>query len=226
MLLGAPFDDVMSNIVFTWLSAIPTNWLASFFYPTDRSEPTPEEAVRFSRKGDMYRAVILFTYRWIFGNPFNLQFFIADFMLSYGLGSLIGERPAGTKPRRSEFAAHLPWFLGSGIVIRFGPSFLTWFAVVADRCIWRATYIALVDDIVGVMGRPHLKTWQGKLRLVLVQSFVIMLSCYLLLSWKRDLILADENHPDYEAAHAAFDVQEEPVEMSQILENDGDRFLT
>ena len=78
----------------------------------------------------------------------------------------------------------------------------------------------------GVMGRPDLSTWKGKLRLVLVQSFVSRFSCYLLLSWKRDLILADENHPDYESAHAAFEVQEEPVEMGQIFEDDGDRFLT
>ena len=174
----------------------------------------------------MYRAVILFTYRWIFGTPFNLAFFVADFMLSYGLGYVVGERPAGTKPCRSEFVAHLPWFLGSGIVMQFAPSFLTWLAVVADRCIWRATYIALVDDIVGVMGRPHLNTWQGKLRLVLVQSVVIFFSCYVLLRWKRDLILGDKDHPDYEAPHAAFEAQEEPVEMGQIFEDDGDRFLT
>jgi hypothetical protein len=226
MLLGTPFDDAKSNVIFTWLLAIPTNWLASFFYPTDRPEPTPEEAVRFSRKGDMYRAAVLFTYRWIFGTPFSLPFFIADFMLSYGVGSLVGERPAGTKPRRSEFAAHLPWLLGNWIIMQFAPSFLTWFAVVADQCIWRATYTALVDDIVGVMGRPDLSTWKGKLRLVLVQSLVIVFTCYLLLSWKRDLILGDENHPDNEAARAAFGVQEEPVEMGQIFEDDGDRFLT
>ena len=94
-----------------------------------------------------------------------------------------------------------------------------------ERSIWRETYIALVDDLVGVLGRPNLSTWQGKLRLVLVQAFVIMFSCYLLLSWRRDLILGDPNYLENEAARAAFKVQEEPVEMGQIFEDDGDRFL-
>ena len=221
MLLGTPFNDAKSNVIYTWLMAIPTNWLASFFYPTDRPEPTPKEAVCFSKKGALYRVVVLFTYRWLSGAPFELTFF-TDFMLSYGLSA---SGPAGTKPRRSEFAAHLPWWLGSWIVLRFAPSFWTWLAYVVERSIWRETYIALVDDLVGVLGRPNLSTWQGKLRLVLVQAFVIMFSCYLLLSWRRDLILGDPNYLENEAARAAFNVQEEPVEMGQIFEDDGDRFL-
>lgn len=73
MTLGSPFETTQANILCVVLSAIPTNWLASFFYPADRPEPTPRQAIRFSRKSDIYRAAILFTYRWLFGTPFNLS---------------------------------------------------------------------------------------------------------------------------------------------------------
>lgn len=106
MTLGSPFEATEANLLCVVLSAIPTSRLGSFVYPNDRPKPTPEQAVRFSRKSDIYRAAILFTSRWLFGTPFNLMFFIG-FLMSYTVRSLIGERPGGTKQRRSAFGASL-----------------------------------------------------------------------------------------------------------------------
>ncbi|KAJ4984832.1 hypothetical protein SVAN01_09705 [Stagonosporopsis vannaccii] len=225
MTLGSPFESTQANILCVIFSAIPTNLAASLVYPTDRPEPTPKEAVRFSRKSDIYRAAILFTYRWLFGTPFNLYFFIIDFMMTYPFGSLIGERPASAKQRRSEFGVHLLWAAGSAALVFIAPSFLSFGANLADRVIWRVTYIALVDDIVGALSRPNLKTWKGKARLVLTQAFVILFTCWLLLSWKRDMILAYQNDEEYQAALAALKVQQDSIEAEEPFEDDGDRFL-
>ncbi|KAH6620528.1 hypothetical protein C7974DRAFT_399942 [Boeremia exigua] len=225
VILGGPFETVQANIVCVILSAIPTNWLGSFFYPTDRPEPTPKQAVRFSRKWDINRAAILFTYRWLFGRPFDLQFFIADFAMSYGIGSLVGERPTGTKQRRSEFGVHLLWVAASAVSIQLAPSFLTYWLYLVDRALWRAAYIALVDDIVGVLARPNLKTWKGKITLVLTQSFVILFMCWMLLRWKRDFILAYQDDGDYESVVAALQAKVDAAETGGLVEDDGDRFL-
>lgn len=225
MLFGAPLETTEANILFIFLSAIPTNWLGSFFYPTDRAEPTPEQAVRFSRKKDIYRAAILFTYRWLYGTPFNIQFFFADFMMSYGVGALIGERPAGTRQRRSEFGVALLWVAGSAVLMQFAPPMLSFWITVADRAIWRSAYIALVDDVVGVLAKPNMKTWKGKVTLVLTQACTIVFLCWLLLSWRRDMMVAEEASNDYNAALAALNVGQDPVEVGGNLEDDGDRYL-
>lgn len=205
--------------------AILTNWVATFFYPTDRAEPTSEQTIRFSRKKDVYRAAILFTYRWIFGTPFDLQFFIADLTMSYGLGSVIGERPAGTKQRRSEFGVHLLWVAGNAVLVHFAPSMLTYWVNVVDRVLWRAAYIALVDDVIGVLARPNVKTWKGKLVLVLTQAFTIAYLSWQLLSWKRQLLLMSQFEEAYEAELASMLAQIESVEVQGDVEDDGDRFL-
>lgn len=225
MTLGSPFESTQANILCVIFSAIPTNWLASFFYPIDRPEPTPDEAVRFSRKSDIYRAAILFTYRWLFGTPFNLSFFVIDFIMTYPFGSLVGERPAGTKQRRSEFGVHLLWSAGSTALVFLAPSFLSFGVNLADRVIWRATYIALVDDVVGVLARPNLKTWKGRIRLVLTQAFVILFACWMLLRWKRDMILTYQSDEGYQAGLAALKHQQDIVEGEGPFEDDGDRFL-
>lgn len=225
MFFGAPFETTGANIIFVILSAIPTNWFASLFYPTDRPEPTPLQAVRFSRRSDIFRAAMLFTYDWLQGTPFDFQFFLTDFSLNYIIGSVIGERVVGTKQRRSEFGVHLLWTLGIGILSYLSPSFLSYFMAVAERLVWRATYIALIDDLMGVLTRPDLKTWKGKVRLVLVQAFVIFISCFVLLRWRRAMIVAYEQDEEWQATLAARKVSQEPVDVEGEVEDDGDRFL-
>lgn len=210
------------------LSAIPTNWFAALFYPADRPEPTPQEAIRFSRKSDIYRAAILFTYRWLYGTPFNLQFFVADLAFSYGLGATIGERAVGTKPRRSEFAAHLLWVAGSSVLMMYAPAFLSFWVTLVDRAIWRAAYIALVDDVVGILTRPNVKSWQGKVRLVLVQALVIFFTFWVLIRWMNGVVESYTDDPKFQAALAALEelnVEQEPVGMQVDIEDDGDRYL-
>lgn len=226
MIFGSPFDTIQANVICIVLSAIPTNWLAAFFYPSDRPEPTPEQAVRFSRKSDIYRAAILFTYRWLFGTPFNLQFFLADFATGYLISNIIAERPAGTKQRRSEFTVHLLCVVINAVLLYFAPPFLSHMLNLIDRMIWRAAYIALVDDVVGVLARPNLKTWKGKVVLVLTQTFTILFTSWMLLRWKRDLILSYENDEEFQAALAALKVQQGSDDLGgDIEEDDGDRFL-
>lgn len=225
MAFGSPVDGIPNAILCIILSAIPTNWLASFFYPPDRPEPTPQQAIRFSRKSDIYRAAILFTYRWLFGTPFNLQFFIADFLTGYLISVAIAERPAGTKQRRSEFLVHATLVAINAALMYIVPSGLGFVLMFLDRMIWRAAYIALVDDVIGVLSRPNLKTWQGKVVLVLTQAFTILFTCWMLLRWKRDMLSSLEENEDWQAALAGLKPQEASDGVGVDFEDDGDRYL-
>jgi hypothetical protein len=220
--IGTLFD---ANFLWALLSAIPTYWLGSFVYPADRAEPTPEQAIRFTRKNDLYRAAVMVTYRWLFGNSFDLKIIIADLSMSYGLGSLIGERPTGTKQRRSEFGVALLWMAGSTVLMQYAPSALQHWVILADRAIWRATYIALVDDVVGVLARPNVKTWKGKITLVLTQAFTIAFFSWMMLSWLGKVSLASGMGDEYKAALAVMEDRLDSVESAGDIEDDGDRFL-
>ncbi|KAF1923374.1 uncharacterized protein M421DRAFT_425900 [Didymella exigua CBS 183.55] len=225
MTFGSPFNTIQANIICIVLSAIPTYWLASLFYPTDRPEPTPRQAVRFSRKSDIYRAAILYTYRWLFGTPFNLQFFLADFATTYLISVAIAERSAGTQQRRSEFIVHLTLVAINAVLIFVAPSFLGHILSLIDRMIWRAAYIALVDDVVGVLTRPNLKTRKGNVLLVVTQAFTILLTSWMLLRWKRDLILSYQNDEEFQAALAGLELKDASDDVGLDFEDDGDRFL-
>jgi hypothetical protein len=181
-------DNPQNTIYLVAASAIPTYLVASYLYPANRPAPTHEEAVRFTRKHEAYRALVLATYGRLYGTPFNLQFLIADFFFSFAIGSVIGERPAGSRQRRSEFLVALMWLVGSGILNMVVPpsmETLSFFLGGVDRTVWRAAYLALVDDIIGVLARPNVRTLGGKLRLVLVQSFTITSIVSLALAWLK-----------------------------------------
>jgi hypothetical protein len=181
-------DKAPNIILLVALFALPTYLIGSFFYPTNRPEPTPDQCVRFTRKSDIYRALVLVTYGRLYGTPFNLQFVIADLVMSYVAGEIIGERPAGTKQRRSEFFVALLWLGGSWVVFNNVPRSMETLYVLAgsaDRTIWRTAYVALVDDVIGVLTRPDVKTVKGKIVLVLVQAFTITSLMYVALSMMR-----------------------------------------
>ncbi|KZM23422.1 uncharacterized protein EKO05_0003949 [Ascochyta rabiei] len=225
MSLGTPFETPGANFLCVFLSAIPTNWLGAFFYPTDRAEPKPEQAIRFTRKSNICRAAVLVTYRWMFGRSFDLFMLTADFFLSHFIGPLIGERPPGTKERRSEFGVALLWMAGSGMLMQYAPSALSYWIIVADRTVWRAVYMAFVDDVVGVLARPNLKTWRGKVTLVLTQAFTITFISWMLLSWTRDAMLAAGVDDERKAALAAMEAQLNSMKAEGDIEDDGDRYL-
>jgi hypothetical protein len=187
-----------NTILFVCASAIPTYLVASFLYPTNCPEPSHEEAIRFTRKHEAYRAIVLATYGRLHGTPFNLQFLIADFMLSYTVEYVISERPAGARQRRSEFLVVLLWLVGNGILWKLvPPSMWTLSFVVGaiDRTIWRAAYLALVDDIIGTLSRPNVRTFAGKVTLVLVQSFTITSLVSLALAWTKRRTNVMESQP-------------------------------
>lgn len=170
-------NSPQSNILLTAATAIPTYFFASKIYPSNRPTPTPQQAIRFTRKHDAYRALVLFMYGRLYGTPFNLQFLIADFMMSYAIGYAIGENPVGTPQRRSEFGVAVCWVAASHLIktlfAKLGSSVAFWL-LVADRAIWRAAWVALVDDVVGVLVWPDLRTFWGRVRVVLVQGVVIV----------------------------------------------------
>ncbi|OAK94534.1 hypothetical protein IQ06DRAFT_298541 [Phaeosphaeriaceae sp. SRC1lsM3a] len=177
----------MNAVLLVAASAIPTHYVASSLYEPNRPEPTPEQVVRFTRKHDAYRALVLATYGRLYGTPFNLRFVIADFMLSYAIGALIGERPAGTRQRRSEFLVALLWVIGSGAVPLLLPPIptLDFWTGAFDRTVWRAAYVALVDDIIGILAYPNVRTLRGRITLVLAQAFTITSLVYFALAWIR-----------------------------------------
>jgi hypothetical protein len=150
--------------------------------PRTHPDPTPEQAIRFTRKNHLYRAGVLATYGRIYGTPFNVIFYISDVLLSLAADSIIGERPVGTKQRRSEFLTVLLWVFGSNIVqmlvIPIDTSGLGLVVGMVDRTLWRAVYVVLVDDVVGVLTRPHIRTLTGKATLVLVQTIMILWMVY------------------------------------------------
>jgi hypothetical protein len=93
---------------------------------------------------------------------------------------------------------------------------------------WRTACITLLDDIIDVLAKPNLKAWKGKVTLVLTQAFTITFTCWMLLRWNRNLIMAHQlsayqDNPGYQAAIATLYGQQESVEGD--IENDGDRFL-
>jgi hypothetical protein len=181
-------DQAWKTVLAMTSCGIPTYLVASFIYPSNRPDPTPTENVRFTRKNDLYRALVLATYGRLYGTPFNVMFFIADFALSYPIGMAIGERPTGTPQRRSEFFVAMLWVVGSMLLQFAVPASMTtlrFWIMAADRCIWRAAYLALMDDVVGVLARPDVRTTRGKVVLVLVQSSVIVTLLTLLLQWSK-----------------------------------------
>ena len=151
-----------------------------------KPDTVPWDGVRFTRRHEAIRALVILSYgRW-HGTPINLQFIIADWVLSNVVSQyLIGE-PA--KQRRSEFLVALLYLVGSGIA--FGATPGSWeivyfFTGMVDRIVWRTAYLALVDDIVGVLWRPDVRTVRGRATLLLVQAFTISSLVYGVLSWMR-----------------------------------------
>jgi hypothetical protein len=55
---------------------------------------------------------------------------------------------------------------------------LVFLAIAFDRTVWRAAYVALVDDIIGVLARPNVRTIRGKVTLVGVQACTIVALVY------------------------------------------------
>jgi hypothetical protein len=175
-------DRPQKKMLIIALSALPTYYFASQIYPSNRPDLTPEQDVRFTRKHDAYRALVLFTYGRVFGTPFNLQFLIADFILSYVIGYAIGEPQ---QKRYSEFAVAMCWTAASAGVMMLLPG--NFWVTVADRAIWRASWLALVDDVVAVLERPRVGTLGGNIRLVLTQAgtitFLVWFGLATLMRW-------------------------------------------
>lgn len=183
--LGLELNEL---ILFIALTGIPTYLIGSTVYPKDRPGPTPGQSVRFTRKNGLYRAVVIATYGRIFGTPFNLWFYIVDVALSFVADGLVGERPAGTEQRRSEFFVALAWIVGNHLVLRIIPPntpVLGFFLSAIDRTLFRTAYVALVDDIIGVLTRPNVATFWGKLNLVLIQAFTIVCIAYWVLGFLK-----------------------------------------
>jgi hypothetical protein len=189
------FDSGVQTMAFVASTTIPTYLIGSMFYPTNRPDPTLDESIRFTRRNDLYRAGVIATYGRLYGTPFNIVFYIADVICSFGADNFIGERPVGTKQRRSEFLVALLWVVGSQVfqvVIPIDTPVVGILIGMADRTLWRTAYVALVDDVVGVLSRPNVRTLKGKVTLILVQTFVNLSIAYLVFSWVRRLLEAKQ----------------------------------
>ncbi|KAF9731725.1 hypothetical protein PMIN03_008525 [Paraphaeosphaeria minitans] len=154
-------------------SAVPTYFFASLVY-----RPRPRPAVRFSRRSDLLRAAVLFTYGRLLGTPFNLFNYLLDVLASYGVGAVL-DQPEGAPPRRSEFFVQALLTTASTVVFGFVPPSWTWTWVIMggiDREMYRAAYLALVDDIVRVLGYPEVGSKRGKALVVAVQAVFIAVS--------------------------------------------------
>lgn len=160
---------------FLWVafSTLLTFIVGSQLYQADT---LPSDGVRFTRRHEAIRALVLFTHgRW-YGTPINLKSIIGDYVLSYIIADyLIGEP---TRQRRSEFLLALVWVAGSGVLFAAIPSSFPQLSFVAgtlDRGLWRTAYLALVDDVVKVLSRPDVGTVRGRATLMLVQGWTIII---------------------------------------------------
>lgn len=191
--LGFSQFDRGNTLPIILASAIPTYLLGSIVYPPNRPNATPEQSIRFTRKNAMNRALVLLTYGRLFGTSFDPIFYGVDVLCSFAVDSIIGERPAGAPQRRSEFFVALLWVTGSWIfhqIIPFSTPVIGLFIGAADRTLWRTGYIALVDDVVGVLARPNIRSLRGKVTLVLIQAFTITSLNYVARSFVRRYVLA------------------------------------
>ena len=181
------FDNSGNRMILRVISAaIPTDLISSVVYPIHRPEPTPGQSVRFTRKNTIYRVGVLATYGRLYGTRFNILFFLADVALSFGADHLVGERPAGAEQRPSEFLVALLWVLGSQIVslvIPYNTPVIGFVIGAIDRTLWRTAYVALMDDVIGVLTRPHVD-W-GKATLILVQTFTMVTIVNLLVARRK-----------------------------------------
>lgn len=184
----------LNEFVFVAASAIPVYLIGSLFYPKDRAPPSPAEDMRFTRKSEWCRAAVLITYGRIYGTPFNLQFYIMDLVASYAADQLIDwNRPSYAPQRRSEFLVALLWVGGSWVAFGSVPkNMMTLYVLLGmvDRMLWRAAYLALVDDVVKVLSRPNVRSWTGTMVLILTQSFTITALVWVALAWVKRRVLA------------------------------------
>ncbi|KAF2708602.1 hypothetical protein K504DRAFT_467852 [Pleomassaria siparia CBS 279.74] len=180
LLILTPIDP-FANQFLVAACAIPTYVLGSVVYSTNGADPSPAQVIRFTRKKDLYRVALLFTYGRIHGTPFNARYFLSDLFLNYMLGWwIIGEREVGEPQRRSEFAVHVLWVLASGVVFHYiiPRSWTTLWVLTGsvDRAMWRAAYLALVDDVIGMLAYPNLETKKRRACVILVQAVMIFLT--------------------------------------------------
>ncbi len=166
------------NLQFLLVSIIPTFLLSSLMCSTGRVEPSIEESERFTRRNDLYRAGVLFTYGRLYGTPFKLGFYISDLVFSYVADNFVGRQTGSRSRQRSEFLRVLPWVIGSslaGLIFPFTASAIGLVLGTIDRTLWRTAYIALVDDVIDILTWPDMGTWKGKFCILLSQAITIII---------------------------------------------------
>lgn len=171
--LTSSVPDPFSHRALLLASAIPTYCLASLVH-----KPRPRPTERFTRRSDLYRAAVLFTYGRLLGTPFDLLNFVLDFFATYGIGAIL-DQDEGAPPRRSEFFVHGLLTTASSMVFGFIPPSWTWTWIIMgsiDRAMFRAAYLALVDDVVKVLAYPQVGSKRGKAVVVGVQAVIIAVS--------------------------------------------------
>jgi hypothetical protein len=177
-------------------SALPTHLLASLVH-----RPRPRPSSRFTRRSDLRRAAVIFAYGRLLGTPLVLVNYLLDVIASYGVGYFL-DRPEGAAPRRSEFFVHL--MLTAVSTIAMTVTVPSWGiegnpVVSVDRCMYRATWMALVDDVVKVLGYPEMGRKRDRLLVVGLQALIIfatVIQLYLTFVVGVRDILEDEFYAD------------------------------
>ena len=112
------------------------------------------------------------------GTPINLIYYGADLLSSFALSALL-DRPDGAAPRKSEFFTHALFAGVSGLVWGMIPPSLGIVKAAmgaVDRAMWRAAWMALVDDLVKVLAYPDTESKTGKALVVGIQALLILFS--------------------------------------------------
>ena len=110
--------------------------------------------------------------------PFNIIYYGIDLISSFALSAVL-DRPESAAPRRSELFVHALLAGVSGLVWGvIPPSWGLARAVMGavDRAMWRASWMALVDDVVKVLAYPDTGRKTGKALVVGVQALLILFS--------------------------------------------------
>lgn len=172
-LLYLILDNPLANRGLLLASAIPTYLLGSLAH-----SPRARPSGRFTRRSKLHQAAFIFAYGRLMRTPFNIVYYGVDLISSFAL-SVVLDRPESAAPRRSEFFVHALLAGVSGLVwgvIPPGWGLARAAMGAVDRAMWRAAWMALVDDVVKVLAYPDTGRKTGKVLVVGVQALLILFS--------------------------------------------------
>lgn len=191
------FNSLATNFILLIPLAFLTYFIGSFIYPNHRLPP-PEwspEARRFSEKWWPYPVAIVqvYGYIWNLPSPLSLSNLVQNVGITYvGLNyfGLLNNGDFRPSSRLWGSAFLMPALRAVAydcllyLLLRYIPIIGNfWLIRWASGALWRVAVIALVDDVIGGLAYPDVRTKKGKAKVITLQFFVFCYVSY----WRREM---------------------------------------